>query len=302
MKFGGHETFPIREGWLSRSLSKINKEPEFVTDKYPEDVLGVGRNMYKSIRHWLIATELVEGKALRKGFPKTLKPTALGSLVFLKDPYFLRHETWWLLHINLVNNSDHAATWSWFFNRWHVQRFEKGQCLNNLNEYMRMNTSRVPKKNTLDRDLGCMLASYASKSEVHIEDPEDTGDCPLQDLQLLRFHQATGRYEILRHEKKITPEIFGYAAVKSKLKESQESRERANYEDSLVEWSNNPGGPGRCFQMQPEQLSHCVNQWDSKDIKVQSLAKERKILVAGHTPLQWAEAVYSANVKVAIDA
>jgi hypothetical protein len=54
--------------------------------------------------------------------------------------------------------------------------------------------------------------------------------------------------------------------------------------------------------MQPEQLSHCVNQWDSKDIKVQSLAKERKILVAGHTPLQWAEAVYSANVKVAIDA
>ena len=82
MKFGGHETFSIREGWLSRSLRKLKEEPEIYESEFPEDILGVGRNMYKSIRHWLIATELVEGFALRKGSLKTLKPTTLGNLIF----------------------------------------------------------------------------------------------------------------------------------------------------------------------------------------------------------------------------
>lgn len=56
MKFGGHETFPVREGWLHKGLKLVVEEPEKLVDEHVADWLGVGRNMAKSIRYWLQAT------------------------------------------------------------------------------------------------------------------------------------------------------------------------------------------------------------------------------------------------------
>ena len=60
MRFGGHETFAIREGWLARGLELLTTTPELLVDEFSEDHLGVGRNMAKAIRHWLVATGLAE--------------------------------------------------------------------------------------------------------------------------------------------------------------------------------------------------------------------------------------------------
>ena len=60
MKFSGHETFAIREGWLHKGLKLLIKEPELLYDEYVADWLGVGKNMARSIRHWLEVTGLAE--------------------------------------------------------------------------------------------------------------------------------------------------------------------------------------------------------------------------------------------------
>lgn len=101
MKFGGHETFAIREGWLHKGLHLLQKDPALILNEYASDELGVGKNMAKSIRYWLRVTGLSEEKGPSK--QKTPVLTDFGRLVLEKDPYFNLPGTWWALHINLVN-------------------------------------------------------------------------------------------------------------------------------------------------------------------------------------------------------
>lgn len=60
MRFGGHQTFAIRGGWLYKGLRMVMEDPKRMDDPDVADWLGVGRNMVKSIYHWLQATGLAE--------------------------------------------------------------------------------------------------------------------------------------------------------------------------------------------------------------------------------------------------
>jgi len=89
MRFGGHETFPIREGWLNKGLRLLIDEPEKLVDEYYADWLGVGRNMGKSIKHWLVATGLATPISTTRSTKKSrLQETELGKLISKYDPYF----------------------------------------------------------------------------------------------------------------------------------------------------------------------------------------------------------------------
>jgi hypothetical protein len=120
MRFGGHETFPIREGWLNKGLRLLFKEPDKMTDAYFADWLGVGRNMGKAIKHWLVATGLAKTVGSRAIKKSSFECTAVGKLIYAQDPHFLELGTWWALHINLVNNPDYAYSWNWFFNSFNL--------------------------------------------------------------------------------------------------------------------------------------------------------------------------------------
>jgi hypothetical protein len=50
MRFGGHQTFSIREGWLFKGMRLLEGEPELFGSEYLQDYLGVGKNMAKAIR------------------------------------------------------------------------------------------------------------------------------------------------------------------------------------------------------------------------------------------------------------
>jgi hypothetical protein len=60
MRFGGHETFAVREGWLHKGMTLLDAQPERQHDPFVADHLGVGRNMAKSIWHWLKVTRLID--------------------------------------------------------------------------------------------------------------------------------------------------------------------------------------------------------------------------------------------------
>ena len=94
MRFGGHQTFFVREGWLAKGLALLREDASGVRrHPYVADQLGVGRNMAKSIEHWLLATGLAE-KTERRGRGRSgqprLKVTELGEVVSLHDPVVSR--------------------------------------------------------------------------------------------------------------------------------------------------------------------------------------------------------------------
>lgn len=105
MRFGGHESFAVREGWLSRGLELLANQPELLVDQHAEDHLGVGRNMAKAIRHWLVAAGLASASTATVDH---FAFTPFGKQIYKSDPHLLDLGTWWMLHVNLVRNKESA--------------------------------------------------------------------------------------------------------------------------------------------------------------------------------------------------
>ena len=206
MRFGGHQTFFVREGWLAKGLALLREDAGAFDDPYVADRLGVGRNMAKSIEHWLLATGLAD-KPQRRGRGRSEQPrlliTELGKTIAQHDPWFLDPGTWWFLHVNLVRTPAHAATWHWFFNHYASSRFERATVVAQLEQHERMSSRRTATRKTLERDVSCFLGSYAVEVPYRRKDPEEEIDCPFQDLRIIRHFRASGYYELYRRRKAI---------------------------------------------------------------------------------------------------
>jgi hypothetical protein len=58
--FGGHEKFVFRHGWLKKGVDAVHQDAAIFSRDQALVTLGVGKNMVRSIRHWCLATNLVE--------------------------------------------------------------------------------------------------------------------------------------------------------------------------------------------------------------------------------------------------
>ena len=56
----GHESFIPREGWITKALFAIQRDPMLFTVASGADALGVGTNMAKSIRYWMRTAGLTD--------------------------------------------------------------------------------------------------------------------------------------------------------------------------------------------------------------------------------------------------
>ncbi|MCG5523606.1 DUF4007 family protein [Ectothiorhodospira haloalkaliphila] len=293
MRFGGHETFPVREGWLHKGLSLIKDDPEAFKNPFVADTLGVGRNMAKSIRHWLIATGLAETQSRQNGAKgKVLSPTRLGSLVLKYDPYFLHIGTWLALHINLVNNPDEAQTWKWFFSRYSGQRFDRIACSEALKRFLNSSGQRAPVLRTLQRDTACLLSSYAVPLPNENTDPEDASDSPFRRLGLLTYFRDSHMYRRNEAEvSQIPAELLGYALCVSKAHSDGDLPLR---EACFVE-----GGLGRCLQLGLDAFIDVVEKAEAElaagTVRILGSAGERKLHIHPQPAADWMEAYYDRN-------
>jgi hypothetical protein len=277
MRFGGHETFAIREGWLARGLNLLESNPQALSDDFAEDQLGVGKNMAKSIRHWVVATGLAERQGSSRGKTGTFAITDFGQLLWERDRHFLDPATWWMIHINLVNTPEHAESWDWFFNNWNHRRFDKAVCVENLRRFIIVNNRRCPNIRTLDRDIGCLLASYSRSMPAARIDPEDASESPLQELGLLNHFRGSGYYKLVEGHKDIPASVFGYCV--SRALQGEDGPD----EFSLTELERMRGGPGRAFGINAEAIYDLVNKYVANGygsmFRVSGLAGQRVIRI-----------------------
>jgi len=292
MKFGGHETFPIRDGWLHKGLKLLNEDPDLFTNQYVADYLGVGRNMAKSIRYWLIVTNLASAETSKGDRSQKLKITELGRLVWNRDPYFLETATWWTLHANLATNPA-AGSWYLFFNYFNLNRFEKSVCYEAQQRHLDMSTHRMPSLKTLDRDLSCLLASYSTRIPPKSQDPEDASNCPFQELGLIRHFKSSGYYEIDRGVKEIPVHILGYLLSTC----FEEARTGEGTTDiSFNEMAQAINGPGRILALTNESLFELAQKAEDElpmgDTYIAGLAGERMLRIQKKDPTQWISECY----------
>ena len=195
MKFRAHETFYIRKGWLSKGMKYVEKtHGEVFIDKEnnPMDVLGIGSNMVKSLRYWLLATGLTEEPASGKRI-QTFTP--LGELIYKKDRYLEETGTLQLIHYKLSTNKENATSWYFFFNVFNLFEFTQEDFLDSIKTFIKMNKVEDEKstgtERTLSDDFSCIVSTYFSK-KIANEDisPENNISCPLSELHLLSLLDA----------------------------------------------------------------------------------------------------------------
>jgi len=248
MQFGGHETFPLREGWLHKGLALVRENPRAFEAEFVADQLGVGRNMAKSIRHWMLACGLVVSDVF------DLKVTPLGKGVWANDPYFLSQTTWWLMHAEMVTNREHGYSWWWFFNQFHAERFEKPTCVESLRRHLAFVKSRVPKDETLLRDVGCLLACYSRPIPALREDPEDARHSPLIELNLIDHHRESGQYRVHRGTKSVSQAVLAYTIARAFESRGEEVPESI----LLHDLARLESGPARSLCLSPEALYQTI--------------------------------------------
>ncbi|MCG5534252.1 DUF4007 family protein [Halorhodospira sp. 9621] len=288
MRFGGHETFPVREGWIYKGLSLIAGDPEGFNQPYVADELGVGRNMAKSIRFWLLATGLaITEPSDRTPKRKQLTLTRFGEAVYKSDRYCLQLGTWAALHVNMLNHGGYAKAWNWFFNRFTEQRFDRLTASAAFERYVQRHERRSPAPKTLQRDVACLLSCYATPIPSELADPEDASDSPLRRLGLLTLFRDSNVYR--RNEPNIVelpPELIGYAFAQSGAKEASLPLREACFYD---------GGPGRAFQLSLNGFLDWIEQAEEllSSVRVVGSAGERRIQLDPLEPVEWLKSYYA---------
>ena len=298
MRFGGHQTFAIRDGWLYKGLRLVVEDPKRLGEPDLADWLGVGRNMAKSIYHWLLATGLAEKDPAGGRRTKILRLTDFGKLVWNRDRYLLLPGTWWAVHLQLVNRPKHAYSWGWFFNVFSAARFERPVCVEGLRRHLTSTGGRVPVVRTLERDVSCLLRSYAVSVPRRMGDPEDVMECPLSELGLLMHSRQTGFYHLNQGLKPIPFELFGYAlAMGREALPGQRIRTSAEPLDrSLTEIAHGPGAPGRVFALTSEALYDLIAGYETLGlVRMAGLAGERIVRVPARPAKEWLARYYEAE-------
>ncbi|MDF1775731.1 MAG: DUF4007 family protein [Rhizobiaceae bacterium] len=181
--FSGHETFPLRYGWLQKAYRAVSSAPSpkdaIHVFRDPESIarFGVGRNMVGAIRYW------AAGAGILNETDEGLATAWLGDMLFGQDgidPYLEEDSSLWLLHWHLTARTRLTSAY-WLFNEFRGGSFVRQDIVSALLTLAQeCSWSRVA-PTTVDRDLQCLLRTY-----IGGRGSSDAGDSILAELGLIR--------------------------------------------------------------------------------------------------------------------
>lgn len=209
--------------------------------------LGVGKNMVRSIRHWLLATGLMETGDDRRG---GLTPTDFGRFLLDEaDPYLERDASLWLLHWRLATNARRATTWFWAFHVNRESKWTRDSLQANLTRWAET-WGRPPSAGSLKSDIACFVRTYVAGRRGPNATPEETLDCPLATLGLIVEVEGDKRYRFHSRPKPSLPA----AVFCSALLDFWASRHAEADTLSLREITHGVGSPGRAFRLDEDAV------------------------------------------------
>lgn len=244
--FAGHETFPFRFGWLPRAVVQSGSDCEVFGREDAIVRFGVGKNMVRSIRHWGLATGVLEEVEKSRG--QFVVPSWLGKFLFHPqkgaDHYLEDPGTTWLLHWELASSPVHATTWYWVFNHAPQLEFARTDLVTWLLALAEQKGWTRVAEVSLKRDVDTFVRSYVPSKQGRASGVEDSIDCPLVELGLVRENTAPqGTYSLVRGPHSALPdELFAYAVVQQLRSLPEGSRTVPMHAVAFA-----PGSPGRVF-------------------------------------------------------
>jgi len=245
--FGGHEKFVFRDSWLKKGIDATSHNPAIFSDDEALVVLGVGKNMVRSIRHWCLATDVLS-EATTDRRARSLQPTVLGTSLLGDtgwDPFLEDPGTLWLLHWQLATNMVRGLVWHLVFSAFYEPEFNKKQMAMFVGKRLDA-MGVVTTQGTIEREIDCCVRTYVPAMRGVSSLAGDEGfDCPLSDLGLLRFIADDNIYRFSMGPKPtLATPIFGYALL-SFLTQVVHTRRTVAIDECIY----HEGSPGQIFKL-----------------------------------------------------
>lgn len=273
--FGGHEKFVFRQGWLKKGVDLTTEDPTIFTHSDALVRLGVGKNMVRSIRHWCLATGVLEPPS--SGPKAALQPTLLGTLLFGdegRDPYLEDVGTLWLLHWQLVSGA-YSYVWELVFTTFLEREFTRQRLAGFVSRQFDRDGIRTTSQ-MVEREVDVCLRTYVPAKAKSSGPAEDGLDCPLAELGLIRSSREERIYTFMIGPKPLLPtEIFGYALLHFLARISLNKRTVA-----VDECLYRPGSPGQAFKLDENSVVAYLEALEEKmpgSIRLQETAGLRQL-------------------------
>lgn len=264
--FTGHETFPLRYGWLKKAYGEVISSDYFKDNRsvfIDDDAIarfGVGKNMVSSMRHWATSVGILEDDH-KTGI---IQPTSLGEKLFGTtvteglDPYLENPASLWLIHWQLCNQPK-KTTWQYVFNYFPAAHFDRTHIIDGLEKLAKERKWGNTSSATIKRDVECFVRSYVAKPLTNKTTPEDTLESPLAELGLIKAIGKREGFRLVRGSKPTLGNgIFLYSLV-SFWKSSRFAEVNQLPFESIV---HDPGSPGRIFLLDENELATRLMQID----------------------------------------
>lgn len=258
-QFAGHETFPLRYGWLKKAYEGILKSGyshenrSVFTDDRAIASFGVGKNMVMSMRHWATSVGIINDEH-KTGI---ITPTNLGETLFGTekkkglDPYLENPASLWLIHWQLCSTPK-KTTWHYAFNHFPHDHFDREQLHSSLEKLAKDQNWGQISPATIRKDVECFVRTYVTKPATAKSSSEDSLECPLTELGLIQPIGKRDGFRFVRGSKPTLGNgVFLYALVTFWRQSRYQTVNQLPF-DSIA---HAPGSPGRVFLMDENELA-----------------------------------------------
>lgn len=280
-KFSGHQTFPLRYGWLYKYLTTESPQSQKAEDLMVD--WGVGKNMVDSIKYWANQIGLDSQDSVYQ------------NIIHDHDVYLENLNSVWILHWILCRNPKNLSAYSIFFNYFNGQNFDKENLLAYIKELFKINSFKsssktllkIPSDSTLNRDISTMLLTYTKSNTAKVS--EDSFTSPLAELSLIQSLSKTSFISQLESRPSLDDVVFTYAVIDFFRQLNTNSTNVLTMAfDTFLTSAGSPARVFRLSQLAVEQRLERVNEitenaigWtDSQGLR-QIFIKEPSILQGG---------------------
>lgn len=246
-QFSGHETFPVRYGWLKKAFDRVAETETDSNNRtlcWGDDAIarfGVGKNMVSAIRHWAKIMGVIDEPSTN-----TVTTTEFGRHIFGDqglDPFMENPASLWLLHWKLASFPQ-KTLWYWVFGYYPAQYFERADLIQQADRLITKREWSPVAPKTLTNDVACFIRTYVASNRTSKLNQDDVLESPLIELGLIKSTDRSDGFRFARGAKpSLGNGVFAYALIDfwSRYSETQTL--------SFEVIAHEPGSPGRVFQL-----------------------------------------------------
>ena len=260
ISFSGHDTFPLRQGWLEKAYQLVNNKQEkpFLSDDAIVK-LGVGKNMVNAIKHWALATNFIE----KSGSGLITSDYAKHLVEENVDPFLENIGTIWKIHYELCKKTSNTTAY-WIFSHLNNPTFNRDELEQRLREFAIKSSNSDSGLKSIKTDINVVLAMYCRARDKKMGKgkklaQEDYISSPLADLNLVR-RIGDNLYTLNTGLKKTLPQGLFISSIVD-FWEGRDYRENRGGQDGRTSLSikvdsllYDPLGPGRIFVLSEHEL------------------------------------------------